>query len=78
MPHPSASNENDLTGAVRSFLDAQSKTPLTIEYCSVCGSSMTHLCTRFWLDGRDQHWDIYLPFCIRCNPELQSRVSMIA
>ena len=78
MQYESASNENDLAGALRNFLELQSKTPVRTEYCSACGSSMTYLLTRFWLDGRDEHWDVYLPFCMRCNPELRSRLCTMA
>jgi hypothetical protein len=66
--------DQELRGFLKQFLDLKSKAKPSAKDCARCGSSYEHFLTQFWLDGDDQTFSIWLPFCPRCNPELLSRV----
>jgi hypothetical protein len=41
-------------------------------HCTDCGSICMQLPAQFWLEGDEETFDIGLPFCPVCNPELLS------
>ena len=69
---------NQLVGSLKQMLDSLSKAHLKDEYCERCGLLLAHINARFWLDGLEQGWEIPLPYCLNCNPEVGNQRSFAA
>jgi hypothetical protein len=64
--------------SIKEFLKHQSEIQPTPKLCKDCGTACVQLAAQFWLDGDDDTFKIWLPFCPRCNPELLSRIPAAA
>lgn len=73
MPHCIKRDEWRIRGSLKQFLNLQSKTKPSTKYCTHCGSVCMYLPTKFWLEGDEETFTIWLTFCPQCNPELLSR-----
>lgn len=67
-----------LVDELRHLLQDLSSTPPSEKYCERCGSAMTHFSAHFWLEGLRETWEIPLPYCANCNPEIGNRRSFAA
>lgn len=76
MQQPLGNNGRAFRRSLKEFLRGEAK-PST-KYCVDCGSVCAHLPAQFWLDGDEEKFDVSLPFCPHCNPELLSRLSAVA
>jgi hypothetical protein len=47
-----------------------SQSPKKSEVCSRCTSAMKYLDGQFWLFGTDKKWNVSVPVCPTCEPEL--------
>jgi hypothetical protein len=63
----------DLIDSVQQLLETLSIAPIEEKYCEHCGSSLSYLGAHFWLAGCDKGWDLRLPYCANCHPELSKR-----
>lgn len=68
----------NVRASIKEFLKLQSKIQPTPRHCKECGAACMQLATQFWLDGDEETFKIWLPFCPRCNPELLSRMPAAA
>lgn len=78
MPELSNKNDRSLSDSLKEFLSLQSEAQPGTEYCAGCGSVCLHLSTKFWLEGDEETFSIWLPFCPHCNPEFFTRMPAIA
>jgi hypothetical protein len=65
--------EKDLlynAAGIEHFLDAQATRPKKVIICADCGSTLRYIDTYFCLYRTDRYWNIALPVCIVCHPEL--------
>jgi hypothetical protein len=69
---------NQLVDELKQLLQYLSNTPPREKYCERCGFLMTHSSAHFWLDGWHEAWEIPLPYCPKCNPEVGSHGSFAA
>ena len=67
-----------LVDGLKQLLENLSKAPLREEYCAHCGFLMTHVNACFWLDSVHERWEIPLPYCANCNPEVGNHRSFAA
>ncbi len=67
--------ENSLRNSLRELLRNKSNDLLQDEHCPHCGLLMTFITARFWLDGDEEFWDIPLPFCLQCHPEIETQIN---
>jgi hypothetical protein len=58
------------------FLDAQATQPKKDINCADCGGTLRYIDTYFCLYRTDRHWNIALPVCIVCHPELVQQLRM--
>ncbi len=52
------------------FVQRLSQAPKKIQKCEHCKSSMQYLDGQFLLFGTNNKWNVFLPFCPTCEPEL--------
>ena len=78
MPQLFDKDDRSLIDSLKQFLSVQSKAQPSLQYCGSCGSVCMHLPTNFWLEGDEQPFTIWLPFCPDCNPELFARMPAVA
>ena len=57
----------EILASLESFLKAQ---PETHQQCPKCLSEVKHLHGMFWIPGTENKWEVSLPFCQTCEPEL--------
>lgn len=74
MPQRSKTEKQNLRSSLKQFLNLQSKIEPSTKYCTDCGSVCMHLPATFWLDGDQESFSIWLPFCPDCNPEFFARM----
>jgi hypothetical protein len=67
-----------LVDGLKQLLENLSKAPLREEYCAHCGFLMTHVNACVWLDSVHERWEIPLPYCANCNPEVGNHRSFAA
>jgi hypothetical protein len=64
--------------SLKQMLESLSNAPMREEHCERCGALMSHVSTSFWLDGVDRAWEIQLPYCRNCHPEVGDQPSFAA
>jgi len=69
----SSQGQNRISESLQQMLNDLSNAPPRKKYCEDCGSPLVRVDTQFWLDGREQSWNIGLPYCENCNPEIARR-----
>jgi hypothetical protein len=67
-----------LRASLRQFFRAKGKALPPTEYCPDCGSLLVNIVSQFWLEGDDESWNIPLPYCLHCLPELATRIPTAA
>lgn len=77
MPQLSNEDDRNLRDSLRRFLNLQSKTQTGTQLCGYCGSVCTDLPTNVWIEGDEEAFTIWLPFCPDCNPELFARIPTV-
>jgi hypothetical protein len=75
MPQIPAFQDESFRASLRQFLRSKSEESHDPEYCGDCNSLLVNLELRVWLDGDETLWNIPLPFCVQCHPELATRVA---
>jgi hypothetical protein len=70
--------EGSLRDSLKEFLRQQSQTIPTPQYCEDCGALCVYISAPFWLDGDEESWQILLPFCSHCHPDLVDRSAVAA
>jgi hypothetical protein len=70
-----ASQDEPFRGSLRQFLRSKSEEHHEPQFCSDCNSLLVNMVLRVWLDGDETLWNIPLPFCVQCHPELATRVA---
>jgi hypothetical protein len=73
-----ATEAKSLRDSFREFLNLQRRAKPTPQHCEHCGSLYVYLSARFWLDDGEEFWDIPLPVCFACHPELCERNAAVA
>ena len=66
----SQEEQDQLFESLRLIFEDVNNAPPGKEYCEECGSLLVQVGTHFWLDGFDRSWNIVLPYCRNCNPEI--------
>lgn len=59
----------DVFNSVRKLFDSKAERPKQ-QLCTQCNSVMRHIDGLFWLFGTESKWQISLPFCPTCEPEM--------
>lgn len=70
-----STSQRSLRDSLKEFLEFKSKTQPKVEFCRDCGSICFYLDFYFCLDDEENGWNIQLPFCPHCNPELARRTA---
>ena len=70
--------QNSSLSSIREFLRNKSNELAQSQYCPNCGSLMAFMAARFWLNEDEEFWDIPLPFCLHCHPEITTRITPAA
>ena len=66
---------NQTMGSLKQMLESLANPSLSEQYCERCGFLMRYVSARFWLEDFDKSWDIPLPYCANCNPEMGNQRS---
>jgi hypothetical protein len=78
--NPITPNERkpQLVDLLKHVLEKLSAASLREKHCKRCGLAMVYLKGHFWLEGSDEGWEIPLPYCKNCNPEIGNRFHLVA
>jgi hypothetical protein len=68
-----AVKEESLRSSLRKFLRSKTEEIPPPQYCKDCNSLLVNIVMQLWIDGDDEVWNIALPFCLHCDPELATR-----
>jgi hypothetical protein len=69
---------DSLPDSLKQFLRLKSEALPLPAYCPDCGALLLNITSQFWLDGDDEFWNIPLPCCLQCHPELALRTAIAA
>jgi phage terminase large subunit GpA-like protein len=64
--------EAELTQIIASLQEffAAQETRRGQQQCPHCGAALQYLDGTFWLNGTEHEWNVSLPFCPTCDPQL--------
>jgi hypothetical protein len=75
---PSTESSEQVVELLKVLLESLSAAARKLQYCVDCGSLLVHLDGHFWLEGDHHRWNVPLPFCNHCHPELATRLPFAA
>jgi hypothetical protein len=75
---PVNNRNSQFVDELKQMLTSLRNAPLREVYCDRCGFLMTHVSTHFWMEDVPEAWEIPLPYCANCHPEVGSRHSLAA
>ncbi len=75
---PSTESSEQMVESLKVLFESLSAAARKQQYCLDCGSLLAHLDGHFWLEGDHHLWNVLLPFCDQCHPELATRLPFAA
>ena len=75
---PSTESSEQMVESLKVLFESLSATACKQQYCVDCGLLLAHLDAHFWLEGDYDQWNVPLPFCNHCHPEVAKRLTFAA